>query len=56
VRVGKGPQQVGDVSVDMGRALLEEEIWLGKQKSRQTCRVYWLDVRHFMPAFGITTT
>jgi len=34
----------------------EEEIWLAKQKSKQTRRAYRLDVRHFMRALGITTT
>src|ERR1700735_5702173 len=34
----------------------EEEIWLAKQKSRQTRRAYRLDVRHFMRALGITST
>src|ERR1700686_100796 len=37
-------------------AIPEEEIWLAKQKSRQTRRAYRLDVRHFMRALGITTT
>jgi site-specific recombinase XerD len=32
----------------------EEEIWLAKQKSPRTRRAYWLDVRHFMRALGIT--
>jgi hypothetical protein len=33
----------------------EEEIWLAKQKSRSTRRVYKLDVQHFMPTLHIKT-
>jgi len=34
-------------------AIPEEEVWLAKQKSRQTRRAYQLDVRHFMRSLGI---
>src|SRR5580692_3394049 len=43
-------------TLDQLAAIPEEEIWLAKQKSRQTRRAYRLDVRHFMRALGITTT
>jgi integrase/recombinase XerD len=43
-------------TLDQLAAIPEEEIWLAKQKSRQTRRAYKLDVRHFMCAFDITTT
>ena len=43
-------------TLDALAAIPEEEIWLSKQKSRQTRRAYRLDVRHFMRAFDITTT
>src|SRR3954468_19640502 len=43
-------------TLDQLAAIPEEEIWLAKQKSRQTRRAYRLDVRHFMRTFGITTT
>src|SRR4051794_13992024 len=43
-------------TLDQLAAIPEEEIWLAKQKSRQTRRAYKLDVRHFMRTFGITTT
>jgi integrase/recombinase XerD len=42
-------------SLNQLAALPEEEVWLAKQKSRQTRRAYRLDVRHFMQALGITT-
>jgi integrase/recombinase XerD len=42
--------------LDQLAAIPEEEIWLAKQKSRQTRRAYKLDVRHFMRTFDITTT
>jgi integrase/recombinase XerD len=41
-------------TLDQLAAILEEEIWLEKQKSRQTRRAYRLDVRHFMQALDIT--
>jgi integrase/recombinase XerD len=51
------PAERGQLAtLDQLAAIPEEEIWLAKQKSRQTCRAYRLDVRHFMRAFGITTT
>ena len=34
-------------------AIPEEEIWLAKQKSKQTRRAYRLDVRHFVRALDI---
>jgi hypothetical protein len=40
------------VTLDQLAAIPEEEIWLAKQKSRQTRRAYKLDVR----ALGITST
>ena len=43
-------------TLDQLAAIPEEEIWLAKQKSRQTRRAYRLDVRHFMRALGITST
>jgi integrase/recombinase XerD len=43
-------------TLDQLAAIPEEEIWLAKQKSKQTRRAYRLDVRHFMRAFGITST
>jgi hypothetical protein len=43
-------------TLDQLAASPEEEIWLAKQKSKQTRRAYRLDVRHFMRALGITTT
>jgi integrase/recombinase XerD len=43
-------------TLDQLASIPEEEIWLAKQKSRQTRRAYRLDVRHFMSAFGITST
>ncbi len=43
-------------TLDQLAAIPEEEIWLAKQKSRQTRRAYRLDVRHFMRALGITDT
>src|ERR1700733_11539420 len=42
--------------LDQLAAIPEEEIWLAKQKSKQTRRAYRLDVRHFMRALGITST
>jgi integrase/recombinase XerD len=42
-------------TLDQLAAIPEEEIWLAKQKSRQTRRAYRLDVRHFMRAFDVTT-
>ena len=42
--------------LDQLAAIPEEEIWLAKQKSKQTRRAYQLDVRHFMRALGITST
>ena len=42
--------------LDQLAAIPEEEIWLAKQKSKQTRRAYKLDVRHFMRALGITGT
>jgi integrase/recombinase XerD len=42
--------------LDAPAAIPEEEIWLAKQKSRQTRRAYRLDVQHFMRAIGITST
>ncbi len=44
------------VLLDALAVIPEEEVWLAKQKSRQTRRAYRLDVRHFMRALGITTT
>jgi integrase/recombinase XerD len=41
--------------LDALAAIPEEEIWLAKQKSRQTRRAYRLDVRHFMRALDITS-
>jgi integrase/recombinase XerD len=43
-------------TLDQLAPIPEEEIWLAKQKSRQTRRAYRLDVRHFMATLGITTT
>ena len=43
-------------TLDQLAAIPEEEIWLAKQKSKQTRRAYKLDVRHFMRTLGITTT
>jgi len=43
-------------TLDQLAAIPEEEIWLAKQKSKQTRRAYKLDVRHFMHALGITNT
>ena len=43
-------------TLDQLAAIPEEEVWLAKQKSRQTRRAYRLDVRHFMRALGITST
>src|SRR5271165_6993748 len=43
-------------TLDQLASIPEEEIWLAKQKSRQTRRAYRLDVRHFMRALGITST
>jgi site-specific recombinase XerD len=43
-------------TLDQLAAIPEEEIWLAKQKSKQTRRAYRLDVRHFMQSLGITTT
>jgi integrase/recombinase XerD len=43
-------------TLDQLAAIPEEEVWLAKQKSRQTRRAYQLDVRHFMRTFGITST
>ena len=42
-------------TLDQLAAIPEEEIWLEKQKSRQTRRAYRLDVRHFMQALDITS-
>jgi hypothetical protein len=42
-------------TLDQLAAIPEEEIWLAKQKSKQTRRAYRLDVRHFMRALGITS-
>jgi len=42
--------------LDQLASIPEEEIWLAKQKSKQTRRAYKLDVRHFMRALDITTT
>jgi integrase/recombinase XerD len=47
------PRQLA--TLDQIAAIPEEEIWLAKEKSRQTRRAYRLDVRHFMRAFDITT-
>jgi site-specific recombinase XerD len=44
------------VTLDQLAAIPEEEIWLAKQKSKQTRRAYKLDVRHFMRVLGITST
>ncbi len=43
-------------TLDQLAAIPEEEIWLAKQKSKQTGRAYRPDVRHFMRTLGITTT
>jgi site-specific recombinase XerD len=43
-------------TLDQLASIPEEEIWLAKQKSKQTRRAYRLDVRHFMQALGITST
>jgi hypothetical protein len=43
-------------TLDQLAAIPEEEIWLAKQKSKQTRRASRLDVQHFMRALGITTT
>jgi site-specific recombinase XerD len=40
--------------LDQLAAIPEEDIWLAKQKSKQTRRAYRLDVQHFMRALGIT--
>jgi len=42
--------------LDQLAAIPEEEVWLAKQKSKQTRRAYRLDVRHFMRTLDITTT
>ena len=42
-------------TLDQLAAIPEEEIWLAKQKSKQTRRAYRLDVLRFMRSFGITT-
>src|ERR1700733_15067700 len=42
-------------TLDQLAAIPEEEVWLAKQKSRQTRRAYKLDVRHFMRSFDVTT-
>src|ERR1700760_4998148 len=42
-------------TLDQLAAIPEEEIWLEKQKSKQTRRPYKLDVLRFMRSFGITT-
>jgi site-specific recombinase XerD len=41
-------------TLDHLAAISEEEIWLAKQKSKQTRRAYKLDVRHFMKSLGIS--
>jgi integrase/recombinase XerD len=43
-------------TLDHLAAIPEEEIWLAKQKSKQTRRAYRLDVRHFMRSLGISST
>jgi integrase/recombinase XerD len=43
-------------TLDHMASIPDKEIWLAKQKSRQTRRAYRLDVRHFMRAFDITTS
>jgi len=43
-------------TLDQLAAIPEEEIWLAKQKSKQTRRAYKLDVRHFMRFMQITDT
>src|ERR1700722_7738735 len=49
--------QPGQLSrLDQLAIIPEEEIWLAKQKSRQTRRAYRLDVQHFMRTLGMTTT
>lgn len=42
--------------LDQLASIPEEEIWLAKQKSKQTRRAYKLDVRHFMRFMQITDT
>lgn len=42
--------------LDQMAAIPEEEVWLAKQKSRQTHRAHQFDLRHFMRALDITNT
>ncbi|HEY1430948.1 MAG TPA: tyrosine-type recombinase/integrase [Stellaceae bacterium] len=47
------PRRVSTIAVLT--AILEEEIWLSKQKSARTRRAYRLDVQHFMRTLAITS-